>query len=54
MQGDAHLSPGGEDVDRTVVIETGKGAIDRRRLSKFLDLVAQGGDLITCLLNGDS
>ena len=43
----------GEDVDGAVVVEAREGAVDRRRLGQFLDLVTQRRDLVTRLLNRD-
>ena len=53
VQGDAHLAPGGEDVDRAVVVEVDEGAVDRRRLRELLHFVTQCRDLITGLLDRD-
>ena len=53
VQGHAHLSPGGEDVDGAVLVEVDEGAVDRGRLRQFLDFVTQRRDLITRLLDRD-
>ena len=53
VQGHAHLASRGEDVHGPVFVEAGEGAIDRRRLGQLLDFVAQRGDLVPGLLDGD-
>ena len=49
---DAHLAPGGEDVDGAVVVGAEVGAVGRRRHRELLDLLAQGGDVLPRLAQG--
>jgi len=53
MQGHAHLSTRREDVHRSVVVEARKGAVHRRGLGEFFDLVPQCRDLVPGLLDGN-
>ncbi len=49
MQGHAHLSPTGQDVDGVVVVLADHDPVGGRRLRQLVDLVAQGGDVFAGL-----
>ncbi len=49
MQRHAHLSTGREHVDRAVVVLADHDAVGGRRLGQLVDLVAQGGDVLSRL-----
>ena len=47
------LRPLREHVDRAVLVDAEEGAVGRRRLRELLDLLAQGGQLLLGLLEGE-
>ena len=53
VQGDPHLAATGEDVDRAVLVDAEEGAVGGRGLGELLDLLAQGGQLLLGLLQGE-
>ncbi len=53
VQRHAHLASAGKDVDGAVVVGLEVGAIGSRGLGQLLHLVAQGGDVLLCLLEGE-
>ena len=52
-EADAHLAPAAEHVDRAVLVDPEEGAVGRRRLGELLDLLAQRGQLLLGLLQGE-
>ena len=50
--GQAHLAPGGEDVDGVVVVGAEHNPVTARRLAQPVDLLSQGQQLLTGLLEG--
>ena len=48
-----HLAAAGEDVDRAVVVGVEEGAVGGRRLGELVDLLAQRGDVLLGLLQGE-
>ena len=53
VQADPHLAAAREHVDRAVLVDPEEGAVGRRRLRELLDLLAQGGQLLLGLLEGE-
>ena len=53
VQAHPHLAPAREDVDRAVLVDAEEGAVGRRRLGELLDLLAQRGQLLLGLLQGE-
>ena len=51
--GHPHLAAAREDVDRAVVVDAEERAVGRRRLGELLDLLAQRGQLLLGLLEGE-
>ena len=48
-----HFAPAREDVDGAVLVDAEEGAVGGRRLGELLDLLAQGGQLLLGLLQGE-
>ena len=53
VQADPHLPAAREDVDRAVLVDAEERAVGRRRLGQLLDLLAEGGQLLLGLLQGE-
>ena len=53
VQADPHLAAAREHVDRAVLVDAEEGAVGGRRLGELLDLLAQGGQLLLGLLQGE-
>ena len=53
VQGHPHLAPAGEHVDGAVLVQAQEGAVGGRRLGELLDLLAQHGQLLLGLLEGE-
>ena len=53
VQAHPHLATAREDVDRAVLVDSEERAVGRRRLRELLDLLAQGGQLLLGLLEGE-
>ena len=53
VQADPHLAARREDVDRAVLVDAQEGAVGGRGLGQLLDLLAQGGQLLLGLLEGE-
>ena len=50
---DAHFAPAGEDVDGAVLVDAQEGPVGGRGLGQLLDLLAQRGQLLLGLLQGE-
>ena len=53
VQAHAHLAAAREHVDRAVLVDPEEGAVGGRRLRELLDLLAQRGQLLLGLLEGE-
>ena len=53
VERDPHLAPAGEDVHGAVVVDPEEGAVGGGRLGQLLDLLAQRGQLLLGLLEGE-
>ena len=53
VEADPHLATAREDVDGAVLVDAEEGAVGGRRLGELLDLLAQRGQLLLGLLEGE-
>ena len=53
VEADPHLAAAREDVDRAVLVDPEEGAVGGRGLGELLDLLAQRGQLLLGLLEGE-